>query len=90
MKKILLIILTSILFISCGDYKLLDDARKVRVGMTATELKSVMGEPWTVNVESDKEEWIFTYYVGDNVYVGCKMRMSVDIINGKVYHFYSY
>lgn len=53
--------------------------------MSTHDLKYVMGEPWTVEVDGDQEEWYFTYNSG-----GYDTGMIVYVNNNKVINFYSY
>lgn len=69
---------------SC-ESKTLQDARQVKVGMTTRDLVYVMGEPWTVDVNDDKEDWFFTYESN-----GYKSHMVVYVKNNKVESFTSY
>lgn len=84
MKKILFILLVVVTF-SCAKKNTLEDARKVKIGITTNELKYLMGEPFEVEVNSDDEDWYFTYISGSY-----RMGMHVTIIENKVVEFYSY
>lgn len=84
MKKLLTLALVSMLLFSCKCNSV-EDARKVKIGMTGNEIKYIMGEPWCVNVEPGEETWYFEYYSE-----GYTQRMHVTMSADKVTDFYSY
>ena len=69
---------------SC-ESKTLKDARQVKVGMSTQDLVYVMGDPWTVDINDDNEEWYFTYDSG-----GYRSHMVVYVKNNKIESFNSY
>ncbi len=83
MKKIISIICAIILF-SCVSHDV-EDVRMLKQGMSKRELKYYMGEPWLVEVDSDEEEWYFSYMYGSY-----KQHLAVTIIGGKIKSFYTY
>jgi len=70
--------------VSC-ESKTLKDARQVKVGMSTQDLVYVMGDPWTVDVNDDNEEWYFTYDSGKH-----RSHMIVYVKNNKIESFSSY
>lgn len=84
MKSLILNILLLTLFISCGpDYK---QARLVKVGMSTDDLVTIMGEPFSIEINSNNEEWYFTYRGPSSNNEG----MVVRIVDKKIVNFYSY
>lgn len=84
-KKILVILALTLLFTSCR--KSLEDAQKVKVGMSSIQLDSIMGEPWAIHLNAGYQEKFFTYASGDLLK---GTQMCVTVSNNKVIYFYSY
>ena len=82
--RLIVAFLMIVFLVSCEN-KTLKDARQVKVGMTTQDLVYIMGDPLTVEVNDDNEEWYFTYYSGDY-----KSRMVVYVKNNKIESFSSY
>lgn len=85
MKKIIFILLASLLLASCR--KSTEDVRKVKIGISANELKYIMGEPHTIRVQNGLEEWFYSYSGGT---FGKTNGLSVEIKSDKVTNFESY
>ncbi len=85
MKKTILILLTFTLISSCAIT--VDDARKIKIGISTNELKYIMGNPYEVNLNNGYEEWHFTY---ENGIFNPRSTMIVIIKNDKVTNFNSY
>lgn len=83
MKKLLLIITIAIFAISCS--RSLEEVRQVKIGMSANELKYIMGDPFTIHVEPGYETWYFSYSAN-----GYKQHLSVTMVKDTVKDFYSY
>lgn len=86
MKKLLIVLLAVTLFTSCR--KSIEDVRKVKIGISANELKYIMGEPHTIRVQNGLEEWFYSYDSGGTF--GRKNGLSVQIKSDKVTNFESY
>jgi outer membrane protein assembly factor BamE (lipoprotein component of BamABCDE complex) len=86
MKKIIFILLASLLLASCQ--KTADDVRKVKVGISTNDLKYVMGEPHTIRVQNGLEEWFYTYQ--SEGFFSKRSGLNVEIKNDKVTNFESY
>ncbi len=84
MKKIILLPLLTLLM-SCHTNSL-EEVRRVKVGMSGTELINLLGKPNDVEVNTDDEEWYFTY---DDTWTH-SMRMRVKIAKDTIVSFYSY
>lgn len=84
MKKLIYLFFLFIAF-SCGPK--IEDVRQVKKGMTANELKYLMGEPRSISINADYEDWYFTYFVGVGRY---QKTMCVEVAKDKVIDFYSY
>lgn len=59
--KLIAILLSLTLLVSCVNHKSLKEARRVKVGMSTSELVGIMGEPICIDVNGDNEEWYFKY-----------------------------
>lgn len=79
----LFILFLSILFGCNPDYK---QARLVKIGMTTDDLETIMGEPFSIEINSNNEEWYFTYDGPSSYSEG----MVVTIVDKKIVKFYSY
>lgn len=83
MKKLFLLMVILLCF-SCHRIGL-DEARKIKVGMTTDSLIEIMGEPLEIEIEDGSEQWEFRYggaRINDNY-------MRVTVIDEKIYSFYS-
>jgi len=85
MKKLLVLLI--VLTLSSCNYNSIDDVRKIKKGMSISDLEQVMGEPFSVEVNSDNEEWYFSY---SESRLGRKDHIQVVIINDTVVDFMSY
>lgn len=86
MKKLLAVFLISILLVSCQ--KGFEDVRKVKVGISANELKYIMGEPRTIDVQNGSEEWSYQY--SSHGMLSPTNTLYVTVVNDKVTNFKSY
>jgi len=59
----------------------MDDARKVKVGMTKAEVTTIMGNPNVVKSQAGEEVWVWSYVNG---FMGRGRVMSIGIKDGKV------
>ncbi len=62
------------------------EARLVKVEMSTSDLVTIMGEPFSIEINQDHEEWCFVYYGPEKNTEG----MCVFVSNDKVTYFYSY
>lgn len=83
--KIVVFLFFLLILVGCSipDYK---QARLVNIGTTTDELETIMGEPFSIEINSGDEEWFFTYSSPS----GRREGMVVTIIDKKVVKFYSY
>jgi hypothetical protein len=83
MKYLCLILLITLAFACHPSYK---EARLVKVEMPTSDLVTIMGEPFSIEVNQGYEQWYFIYYGPEKNTEG----MCVSISNNKVTDFYSY
>lgn len=76
----------SILFVSCQ--KGFEDVRKIKPDISINELKYIMGEPKTIEVNNGSEIWYFHY--DSNGTLSPTNTLKVHIKNDKVITFESY
>jgi len=84
MKKLFICLILSIVLFGCNT-KGPNDVRMVKIGASISELKYIMGEPWSVEINRDTETWYFSYRSN-----GHNEGLHVTIKDGKVADFYSY
>lgn len=71
------------LLIGCaGSSFKFDDARRVEVGMTESQLTQLMGKPYSVTSRGDTQIWVWVHYNG---LTGGMNKISFIMKDGKVY-----
>lgn len=58
-----------------------DEARRVKIGMTTSDVQSIMGRPYRVTARDGKEIWIWSYANG---LTGAHQSISFVFTNGIV------
>lgn len=76
-----IILLTIALSACAGTPFKWDDARRIQAGMSAQELKQLMGEPQTVRASGDVVRYV---WVEVNSFTFATKSLAVDLKDGKV------
>lgn len=65
MKRLCVAFLAALLIAGCAGTKFsYDQARKVQVGMSESEVVSIMGKPYSVISRPDGQVWVWSYANG--------------------------
>lgn len=64
MRRALVIYLAATMVGCAGTRFSFEDARRVKVGMTETEVVDIMGRPYSVNSRGDVQVWIWSFANG--------------------------
>lgn len=81
MKKSLIILLSITLAACAGVPFSWDNARQIKVGMTSSEVRNLMGKPYLISGTNDnKERWNWTFVTG----FGSMRTFNIFIKDGKV------
>lgn len=74
-------LLVAVIFYACHDTRSFENVRKIKIGMTITEIENSMGEPIVYDYINDSTE--SREYVYDNAGNGIDKYINVIYENGK-------
>jgi len=79
--KTILCLLAAALLCGCaGTYFTFDKAREIKTGMTEAEVQEIMGRPYMVTSQGNREYWNYTFTTG----FGSARSVSYVLADGKV------
>ena len=82
MKKILFILAAVALLTGCaGTYFTFDNARQVKIGMSASDVEKILGKPYMVTTQSTNDIWVYSFAEG---FAGTSKSVSYVFTDGKV------
>jgi len=82
MKRVLVLFAFALVVAGCAGTRFdFDNARKVKVGMTESEVTQIMGKPYSVVSKGDNQIWIWSQANG---MTGAHQSISFTMRNGKV------
>lgn len=58
-----------------------DDARKIQIGMTTTEVTKLMGKPYQISTNAEVVRYL---WISINAFTGSSRSLYIDFIDGKV------